>query len=38
MYFVKVGFYCLMCVRGAEILEKHGLQRPVSYFRNTQVQ
>ena len=26
-----------MCFRGAEILEKRGIQRPVSYFKNTQV-
>ena len=24
-------------VSGAEILEKRGIQRPVSYFKNTQV-
>jgi len=26
-----------MWIRGAEILEKRGIQRPVSYFKNTQV-
>jgi len=37
IFMVFIISSCFMSVRGAEILKKRGIQRPVSYFKNTQV-